>query len=58
MPVHVKLIISALVVAVGTGFFFYEQSIGQDHVGHVGFALAAMMILAMWIFPEAQRKKN
>ena len=58
MPAHVKLIVSALVVLVGTGLYFYERSIGQENVGHVGFALVAMMILAMWIFPEAKRKRD
>ena len=53
MPTHIKLIVSALTLAVGAIFYHFETQFGQAHVATVGAFLSIFMVLAMWTFPEA-----
>jgi hypothetical protein len=56
VPFPVKLALSLIVIAVAIGAYLY-----QDALGHVGpkyaiMFLAPFMVVAMWIFPEVNRK--
>jgi len=56
MPSNIKAGVSLTVAIVGAVAFWLERGAGRDDVAWVAGALAAFMILAMWIFPEARRK--
>ena len=56
MPAKFKLLISVLVLAVGAGVHFFEQELGNVEASWVAVGLAAFMVLAVWLFPEASRE--
>jgi hypothetical protein len=56
MPSNIKTVISLLVAIVGAVAFWLERGAGRPDIAWVAAVLAAFMILAMWIFPEAKRK--
>ena len=56
MPSKVKLLISILVFAVALIVRHFEAKVGLAHVGWVVLGLACLMVLAIWLFPEAKRK--
>ncbi len=56
MPPNIKAFISLLVAIVGAVAYWLERGAGRPDLAWVAGALAAFMILAMWIFPEARRK--
>jgi hypothetical protein len=56
MPNHIKAIISLLVAGVAAAMFFYQRDIGLELNKWIVLALAAFMILALWLFPEAKAK--
>ncbi len=58
MPTHIKLILSAIVVAVAGLAGWWQLGLGQQGPGYVAFALGAFMIFAIWLFPEAKGKKQ
>lgn len=56
MPPKIKLLISAIVVALALAVRYFETRAGLPNVGWVAVGLAALMVLAIWLFPEARRK--
>jgi hypothetical protein len=56
MPNKVKAGISLLVAAAAAGMFFYQRSLGFQVNQWIAVALAAVMILALWLFPEAKAR--
>jgi len=56
MPTKVKAVISLLVAAVAAGLFFYQRDLGLEANKWIAVALAAFMILALWLFPEAKAR--
>jgi hypothetical protein len=58
MPNHVKAILSLLVAAVAAGMFWYQDDIGMTGNAWVAAGLAAFMIAAVWLFPEAKGRKQ
>jgi hypothetical protein len=58
MPTNIKLILSAVVVAVAALAGWWQLSIGQSVPGYVVWGLGAFMIFALWIFPETKGKKQ
>lgn len=58
MPVKIKVFISAMALIVVGGFSYMNLNDGNETVGYVGLALAVMMVLAMWIFPETGKVKR
>lgn len=56
MPPKIKLLISILVFAVAFIVRHFEAKAGLAHVGWVVLGLACLMVLAIWLFPEAKRK--
>jgi hypothetical protein len=58
MPNDVKAYVSAAVAIVAIVLARWSGSPVRPEFGNFVLATAAFMILAMWIFPEAARKKN
>ncbi len=58
MPTGIKFTISVLVVLVGAVAYVLETQSGRDTLGWVAAGLAALMVLAMWIFPETGGKDD
>ncbi len=58
MPVHIKLMVSALTLAAGGGFYYFEKLYGDSSVALVGGCLAIFMVVAMWVFPETGQKQK
>jgi len=58
MPVKIKVFISVMALLVVGGFSYMNLTDGNETVGYVGLALAVMMVLAMWIFPETGKVKR
>ncbi len=58
MPNHIKAILSCLVIAAAGGFFWHQTEAGQSVTPWVGAGLAAFMIAAVWLFPEAKGTKG
>jgi hypothetical protein len=57
MPFPIKTALSAIVLLVACGGYFYEASIGQYGPKIAIMLLAPFMVVAMWIFPEVTRRK-
>ena len=53
MPTHIKIVVSVLTLIVGALFYHFESRYGQTDVAAIGAGLSVLMVLAMWIFPEA-----
>lgn len=58
MPNHVKAILSVIVAVVAAGMFWYQDRLGLEDNKWIAAGLAAFMIAAVWLFPEAQGKKQ
>lgn len=58
MPNHIKLILSILVVVVAIGVHYFQARAGQAFNSWLALGLAAFMIFAMWLFPEAKGQKR
>lgn len=57
MPTGIKLGLSAVVAAAGAGAYHLESAYaGRDDLGALAAGLAALMVLAMWLFPETGRR--
>ena len=57
MPNDVKAYVSAAVVVVAIILAYWSGSPVRPQFGNFVLAMAAFMIVAMWIFPEAGGKK-
>ena len=56
MPTKIKLAISVLVLAVGTGVWVFERGLGNVTASWVAGGLAVLMVRAIWLFPEVSKK--
>jgi hypothetical protein len=57
MPFHIKTALSIIVLLVGCAAFFYEDAIAMHGPKIAILLLAPFMVVAMWIFPEVNRRK-
>ena len=57
MPNDVKAYVSAAVAIVAVILAYWGGSPVRSEFGNFVLATAAFMIVSMWIFPEASRKK-
>ncbi len=57
MPTHIKLLLSAVVIAAAAALGWWQLGIGQTVPGYVVWGLGAFMIVALWLFPEAKSEK-
>lgn len=58
MPFPIKLIVSALALIVVGGFSYSQLDGPNAGISYIGMGLAALMVLAIWIFPETGRAKS
>jgi hypothetical protein len=56
MPFPVKFTLSVIVLAVAIVAYFFQDAAGQVGPKYAIMFLAPFMIVAMWIFPEVNRK--
>ena len=56
MPTHLRFMLSIAVALVGAIAFYLEWRGGDAGMGWIMAGLAALMIGAVWLFPEARRK--
>ena len=56
MPSHLKLLLSLMVSAVAGAMLWIERAAGAPAIGWLALALGALMILGIWLFPEARRQ--
>jgi hypothetical protein len=54
VPIHLRFMLSVVVAFVGAVAFYTEWRDGD--MGWIMAGLAALMIGAVWLFPEARRK--
>lgn len=57
MPVGYKVLVSLLALFVVGGFGAYCLMRGNELVGYITCALALMMVISMWVFPETSRRE-
>ena len=55
MPSHLKLLLSLMVAAVAGAMLWFERAAGVPAIGWLALALGALMVLGIWLFPEARR---
>lgn len=58
MPNDVKAIVSALVIIVAAVLAYWSQSPIRPEYGNFVMIISALMVIAMWVFPEAGVKKG
>jgi uncharacterized membrane protein YfcA len=58
MPTHVKIMLSLLVLAVAAAGYVFQDSLGQVGPKYAVAFLGVFMVIAMWVFPEVQRRKG
>jgi len=57
MPNNIKTMLSVLTLIVGAGVHYFERQAGNDDLAWVVAGLSVFMVLAMWIFPETDKKE-
>jgi len=57
MPFHIKTALSIIVLLVACAAYFYDDAIGMHGPKIAILPLAPFMVVAMWIFPEVNRRK-
>lgn len=55
MPTYLKTIITGLVVIAAVTMHFYQAAIGQQVDQWLVLFLGALMIFALWLFPDAKK---
>jgi hypothetical protein len=58
MPYDVKAILSAIVLVVAGVLSFWRESPIRPDFSTFVMVMAALMVAAMWVFPEAGAKKG
>lgn len=58
MPNDVKAVVSVIVVIVAAVLAYWSQSPIRPDYGNFVMITAVLMVIAMWIFPEAGVKKG
>ena len=58
MPIKIKIFLTIYVILVAIAVIFFENYFGDKSLIIVISALAPLMILGIWIFPEVVTKKT
>jgi hypothetical protein len=58
MPTDVKGAVSVVVLSIATGLTYWSGSPIQPEYHRMVLIAAVFFVVAMWIFPEAGRKKD
>ena len=58
MPVHLKIIVSAVALVAAVAMYWYDASAGTPGASRwVALALGPFAVFAIWIFPEAKARE-
>jgi hypothetical protein len=58
MPIKIKIFLTLYVILVATAVILFENFFGDKSLIIIIAALAPLMILGIWIFPEVVTKKT
>ncbi|MEE9195564.1 MAG: hypothetical protein V3U44_06955 [Alphaproteobacteria bacterium] len=58
MPKNIRAMLSVIVALVAAVTFYVEMQAGAGALKWVVLALAAFMIYAVWLFPEAKERND
>lgn len=58
MPVKIKLALSLVVVVVAAIAIYMQHTLGHDRIQYLVAFLGALMVFAMWLFPEVKREET
>ena len=58
MPNDVKAILSAITLLVAAAFAYWEYSNGRSDLTWIVMGTGIFMVIAMWVFPEAEGGKG
>lgn len=58
MPKNIRAMLSVIVALVAAVTFYVEMQTGAGALKWVVLALAAFMIYAVWLFPEAKERND
>lgn len=56
MPTNIRRVLSVVVALVAIGAFYFENQAGDEFLKWFALALGALMVGAVWLFPEAKRR--
>lgn len=56
MPTNIRRVLSAVVALVAIGAFYFENQAGQDFLKWFALVLGALMVAAVWLFPESKQR--
>lgn len=56
MPNRIKIILSLVVLAVAIAGYAFQSMLGQEGPKYAVAFLGVFMVIAMWVFPEVQRR--
>jgi hypothetical protein len=55
MPTNIRRMLSVVVALVAIGAFYFENRAGAEFLKWFALTLGALMVGAVWLFPEAKR---
>ncbi|HLZ02405.1 MAG TPA: hypothetical protein VKR55_09675 [Bradyrhizobium sp.] len=58
MPHHVKLLLSLAWLLTALGAYLFMVHLGQIGPSYAVAFLGVFAVIAMWVFPEVQKKKS
>ena len=58
MPNNIRAALTVVVVLVACGAFWFEHDAGEVFLKWLAAGLGAFMVIAVWLFPETQRKTD
>lgn len=58
MPTHIKAGVSLAAIIVALIFAWFQNAGGKPDVAWMAVATGIFAVVAMWIFPEAAKKKK
>ena len=57
MPTPIKAGVSLLALIVALVFAYFQRAAGHSDVAWVAVATGVFAVIAMWLFPEAEKKQ-
>ncbi len=58
MPNNIRAALSVIAALVAAVVFYFEHDAGSGLLKWIALALGALMIYAVWLFPETKRSKD